>query len=107
MAWYEEAVFYHIYPLGMTGAPEYNDYGQPADRNCRGLPIGSFLPAPMVGVIDQFEGGDLLPLGVEDGISCRHGIDIPCLVVISPCVWAAIPSHEFIALPMEMIIING
>lgn len=32
MAWYEEAVFYHIYPLGMTGAPEYNDYGQPADR---------------------------------------------------------------------------
>ena len=21
-AWYEEAVFYHIYPIGMTGAPE-------------------------------------------------------------------------------------
>jgi len=28
MAWYEEAVFYHIYPLGLLGAPEYNDYTQ-------------------------------------------------------------------------------
>ncbi len=26
MAWYEEAVFYHIYPLGLTGAPEQNNY---------------------------------------------------------------------------------
>ena len=32
MAWYEEAVFYHIYPLGLTGAPEYNDYSQPVHR---------------------------------------------------------------------------
>jgi len=32
MAWYDEAVFYHIYPLGLTGAPERNDYGQPSDR---------------------------------------------------------------------------
>ena len=24
MAWYEEAVFYHIYPIGMTGAPREN-----------------------------------------------------------------------------------
>lgn len=23
-AWYEEAVFYHIYPIGMTGAPREN-----------------------------------------------------------------------------------
>ena len=22
MAWYDEAVFYHIYPLGLTGAPK-------------------------------------------------------------------------------------
>ena len=22
--WYEEAVFYHMYPLGMTGAPKKN-----------------------------------------------------------------------------------
>ena len=22
--WYEEAVFYHIYPIGMTGAPKEN-----------------------------------------------------------------------------------
>ena len=26
MAWYDEAVFYHIYPLGMTGAPKQNNY---------------------------------------------------------------------------------
>ena len=32
MAWYEEAVFYHIYPLGLLGASEWNDYGQPARR---------------------------------------------------------------------------
>ena len=24
MAWYEEAVFYHMYPIGMTGAPREN-----------------------------------------------------------------------------------
>ena len=29
MAWYEEAVFYHIYPLGLTGAPKQNPYGEP------------------------------------------------------------------------------
>ena len=32
MAWYEEAVFYHIYPLGLLGAPDWNDYGQPVSR---------------------------------------------------------------------------
>lgn len=26
MAWYDEAVFYHIYPLGMLGAPAQNQY---------------------------------------------------------------------------------
>ncbi|MDO4501016.1 MAG: alpha-amylase family glycosyl hydrolase [Erysipelotrichaceae bacterium] len=26
MAWYNEAVFYHIYPLGMLNAPKVNDY---------------------------------------------------------------------------------
>lgn len=26
MAWYDEAVFYHMYPLGLTGAPKQNDY---------------------------------------------------------------------------------
>ncbi len=29
MAWYDEAVFYHIYPLGLTGAPEHNEYRSP------------------------------------------------------------------------------
>ncbi len=32
MAWYDEAVFYHIYPLGLTGAPKKNDYGEPVHR---------------------------------------------------------------------------
>lgn len=35
MAWYDEAVFYHIYPLGLTGAPKENTYGEPDHR----LPI--------------------------------------------------------------------
>ena len=28
MAWYDEAVFYHIYPLGLTNAPKENSYGE-------------------------------------------------------------------------------
>ncbi len=32
MAWYNEAVFYHIYPIGMTGAPKKNDYSAPVSR---------------------------------------------------------------------------
>ena len=32
MAWYDEAIFYHIYPLGMTGAPKQNSYGEPVSR---------------------------------------------------------------------------
>ena len=32
MAWYEEAVFYHIYPLGLTGAPFENDYNDTVHR---------------------------------------------------------------------------
>ena len=32
MAWFDEAVFYHIYPLGMTGAPKQNSYSEPVHR---------------------------------------------------------------------------
>ena len=32
MAWYDESIFYHIYPLGLTGAPKQNDYGDPVHR---------------------------------------------------------------------------
>lgn len=32
MAWYDEAVFYHIYPLGLTGAPKQNPYCAPEHR---------------------------------------------------------------------------
>ncbi len=30
--WYNEAVFYHIYPLGLTGAPKQNPYGEVEHR---------------------------------------------------------------------------
>ncbi len=32
MAWYDEAVFYHIYPLGLADAPKENSYGEPEHR---------------------------------------------------------------------------
>ena len=32
MAWYDGAVFYHIYPLGLSGAPKSNDYKEPVHR---------------------------------------------------------------------------
>ncbi len=38
MAWYEESVFYHIYPLGLVGAPKENPYGEPTDRLNKLLP---------------------------------------------------------------------
>ncbi|WP_297213471.1 alpha-amylase family glycosyl hydrolase [uncultured Flavonifractor sp.] len=30
--WSTKSVFYHIYPLGFCGAPEYNDFGAPVQR---------------------------------------------------------------------------
>lgn len=32
MAWYDEAIFYHIYPLGLCDAPKENSYGEPVHR---------------------------------------------------------------------------
>ncbi|MBQ8541715.1 MAG: alpha-amylase [Clostridia bacterium] len=32
MAWYDEAVFYHIYPLGLTGSEKQNSYGEVKHR---------------------------------------------------------------------------
>lgn len=32
MAWYNEAIFYHIYPLGLAGAPHENEYTAPVHR---------------------------------------------------------------------------
>ncbi|MBO4888271.1 MAG: alpha-amylase [Firmicutes bacterium] len=32
MAWYDEAVFYHIYPLGLLNAPKQNTYEAPVSR---------------------------------------------------------------------------
>ena len=36
MSWYDEAVFYHIYPLGLTGAPKQNSYGE-VEHRLRGV----------------------------------------------------------------------
>ncbi len=41
MAWYDEAIFYHIYPLGMTGAPKQNTYTEQEHRLINLLP---FIP---------------------------------------------------------------
>lgn len=32
MTWYDNAVFYHIYPLGLLNAPKENDYGETVHR---------------------------------------------------------------------------
>ena len=32
MSWYNESIFYHIYPLGLTGAPKTNDYSASVSR---------------------------------------------------------------------------
>ncbi len=32
MDWYDEAIFYHIYPLGLSDAPKQNSYTQPVHR---------------------------------------------------------------------------
>ncbi len=45
MAWYDEAVFYHIYPLGMTGAPKQNSYSHPEHRLNTLLPWISHIKA--------------------------------------------------------------
>lgn len=51
MAWYDEAVFYHIYPLGMTGAPKENSYGKPEPRLLTLLPWIDHLKAIGVNAI--------------------------------------------------------
>jgi glycosidase len=38
MAWYDEAIFYHIYPLGLCDAPKENTYGEVEHR------INSLIP---------------------------------------------------------------
>lgn len=54
MAWYDEAIFYHIYPLGMTGAPKQNAYGAAESR------LNTLIP--MIGEIKKL-GCDALYIG--------------------------------------------
>ncbi|MEY8437391.1 alpha-amylase family glycosyl hydrolase [Atopobiaceae bacterium 24-176] len=56
MPWYDEAVFYHIYPLGLLGAPRENPYGEPEHRlpalvpwldHLRGLGVTALYIGPL------------------------------------------------------------
>ncbi|MCR5507228.1 MAG: alpha-amylase [Lachnospiraceae bacterium] len=44
MAWYDEAVFYHIYPLGMLGAPKENSYSEDERKLHRLKGLKEWLP---------------------------------------------------------------
>ena len=41
MAWYDSAVFYHMYPLGMVVAEKRNDYGEVRRRFAE---LKAFIP---------------------------------------------------------------
>lgn len=45
MAWYDEAIFYHIYPLGLCGAPKQNTYDTVEHRLKECLPWVDHLTA--------------------------------------------------------------
>ena len=32
MNWFDNAIMYHIYPLGFCGAPKHNEGGEPVNR---------------------------------------------------------------------------
>ena len=65
--WYEKAVFYHMYPLGMTGAPKQNTGTEQTDRfdelelwiphikalGCNAIYIGPFLNPPAMAMIPE------------------------------------------------------
>ena len=67
MAWYEEAVFYHMYPIGMTGAPRENreegvvhrfeelDKWIPhvADMGCTAIYIGPLFESSTMAMIPE------------------------------------------------------
>ena len=46
MNWYENAVMYHIYPLGFCGAPKHNEGGEPVNR------LEKVLPAAECGIVN-------------------------------------------------------
>ena len=66
-SWYEKAVFYHIYPLGMLGAPFANTEDAAADRfpeldkwvahmealGCTALYIGPLFESPPMATIPE------------------------------------------------------
>ena len=43
-AWYTDSTFYHMYPLGMTGAPKNNPYPWPEEAPA---PVSILPSAPM------------------------------------------------------------
>jgi glycosidase len=57
--WYEQSVFYHIYPLGFCGAPERNDYHAPPSERlykiCEWIPHMKALGVNAVYIGPLFE----------------------------------------------------
>lgn len=65
--WYERGVFYHMYPLGMTGAPKHNDATEVTNRfkeldkwiphirslGCSAIYIGPVLNPPAMDTIPE------------------------------------------------------
>lgn len=49
--WYNESVFYHIYPLGMCGAPEHNDFSAPQNRINRVAELAEHIASMNFGAV--------------------------------------------------------
>ena len=102
--WYEKAVFYHMYPLGMTGAPKQNIETEAESRfgelnlwiphvkslNCSAVYIGPLFESSTHGydtrdykLVDWYRGVDFgrnSPMGDPFGYESWHGIwELPCL----------------------------
>lgn len=65
MAWYDSAVFYHMYPLGMVGAEKQNDGGEIRRRFSE---LDAFIPYLKVLGCDAIYIGPLFESG-------SHGYD--------------------------------
>lgn len=75
--WYEQAIFYHMYPLGMTGAPKTNVQTEVTDRfkeldqwiphirslGCNAIYIGPLLNHPVMDMTPEIT--NWLTVGLE------------------------------------------
>lgn len=75
--WYEQAIFYHMYPLGITGAPKTNVQTEVTDRfkeldqwiphirslGCNAIYIGPLLNHPVMDMTPEIT--NWLTVGLE------------------------------------------